>query len=435
MRQRILRTTLGVALTVIALMTVAMLWGHWVGSTANLQVQVENEADDVAAKLRATFLEQGTIATDDLEQVLPAGHRIELIHDAGGADLMAGAASGDGPSSEEHIQGLGTIRLTDASGSKDRSHWWGVASILAIGVTLAVVSIAMAIRTSRRLTQPITDLASHAERLGSGDLRPSGQRYGVAELDRLADALDASIRRVADLLAEERKMTIDASHQLKTPLTALSLRLEELAEWPDDPAVRAEAAAALEQVERLSGVVDGLLVDRRSPESSREPVPLSAVIDQQLTEWRPAYASASRSLAASIDVPPSTTVDAGPVGQVVAALIENSLLHGAGQTTIEVRAPQGTVWVEVFDEGPGVPDAIAPQVFDRDVSGAGGTGLGLAAAQDAAVSVGGRIALVRRRPAHFRFFFNGREHPSSVRPEPEEGAESDADDVRGDVVS
>jgi signal transduction histidine kinase len=435
MQQQLLRTTLAIALGLIAAMTVAMMWGHWVGTASNSQAQVEGEADQVAVKLREIADANGFLTTPDLQQVLPAGHRVEFTPDAGGADLVAGAALSDGPFSEEHIDGLGTIRVVDATGDLARNHWFGVVAILGVSLTLVGLAVVVARRTSRRLTAPISDLASHAERVASGDLRPAGERYGIAELDRLADSMDASVRRVATLLAEERSLTLDASHQLKTPLTALSLRLEELAEWPDDPAVRAEAAAALEQVERLSGVVDGLLLDRRSPDAKRSSVSLSHVVHQQLTEWRPAYTAAHRELAAVVDVDESIEVDPGPVGQVVAALIENSLVHGSGRTTIEARAPRDTIWIEVFDQGAGVADDIAAHVFDRDVSGAGSTGFGLAAAQDAAVSVGGRIALVRRRPAHFRFFLDRREHPPSVGPEAEQGAERHADDVGGDVVS
>jgi signal transduction histidine kinase len=310
-----------------------------------------------------------------------------------------------------------------------------VGTIVGIGVALALVAVVVAFRTSRRLTTPIEELAAHAERLGTGDLRPTETTYGIAELDRLADSMDVSVQRIAALLAEERRLTLDASHQLKTPLTALSLRLEELAAWPDDKEVRAEARAALEQVERLSAVVDDLLRDRRAPYASRAQVPLGAVVDQQLSEWRPAFTAARRVLASQGSVPPSALVEPGPVGQVLAALIENSLVHGRGRTTVDVSTSNGAPWVEVSDEGPGVPDEIVARVFERDVSGAGGTGLGLAAAQDAAVSVGGRLALVRRRPAHFRFFLDGGKHPTPVGPEAEQGAEADADHVGGDVVS
>jgi signal transduction histidine kinase len=246
--------------------------------------------------------------------------------------------------------------------------------------------------------------------------------------------MDAAVLRIAAVLAEERRLTLDASHQLKTPLTALSLRLEELAEWSTDAAVRHEARAALEQVERLAGVVDELLVDRRSPAGGRLQVPLVDVVEQQLSEWRPAFVQQARELVAHIDLPAAVLVDAGPVGQVVSTLVENSLLHGAGRTVVEACAPHGMAWVEVRDDGAGISDDLAPHVFERDVSGVGSTGLGLAAAQDAAVSVGGRLALVRRRPAHFRFFLGSPEDPSSIGEEPKARAEREADDVGRHVV-
>ena len=321
-----------------------------------------------------------------------------------------------------------TVAMVRTSGQMS----WPGAVVLAAALTVAAVTVAL--QTSRRLTKPLSDLVEDAERLGSGDLRPSRRRSGVAELDQLADSLDTATRRVAELLAEERSLTQDASHQLKTPLTALSLRLEELAAWPDDPAVRAEASAALEQVERLSALVDVLLSERRWSAVHAQQAPLRSVIDQQLSEWRPAYDATRRLIRAEIDQDVELAVDRGPVGQVIACLIENSLVHGDGTTTVEVRSRSGVTWVEVSDEGPGIADHLASHVFDRDVSGAGGTGLGLAGAQDAAASVGGRITLVGRRPARFRFFLDGREHPASVGPEPEQGAERDADDVGGDVV-
>jgi signal transduction histidine kinase len=432
-RRRILGTSLAITLSAIALMTVVMAWSDWVSIEADNQQRLEVQSDQVAMRLHELQHAAGAVTEDDLTAVLPAGTRLEVVTDDG-PDLTAGGVSVGGPVSQEMVDGLGQIYLEDTTGTVRQNRLLAVGTITAIGLVLAVVAVFVAARTSRRLTAPIEELAAHAERLGSGDLRPSDTRYGIAELDRLADSMDASVLRIAALLAEERRMTIDASHQLKTPLTALSLRLEELAAWPDDVEVRAEAQAALTQVERLAGVVDELLLDRRSPDAERQLEPLSQVIGQQLQEWKPAFDAAGRSLLAHVDLPTATEVDPGPVGQVMAALIENSLMHGSGVTTVAAHRPKSTTWVEVFDEGSGIPDTIADNVFDRDVSGAGGTGLGLAGAQDAAVSVGGRIALVSRRPAHFRFFLNSREDPTTVGPEPEEGAESDANDVGGDVV-
>jgi signal transduction histidine kinase len=410
-----------------------MVWGDRVATANSYQLRVEAAADDVVQKLHRADHIGDPLTTADLERVLPVGHQITLTT-PGGATLVVGPVGATGPTDQEEIPGVGTLRLTDDTGGLARSHLQAGLAIIGIGLVLALIATLLALRTSRRLTEPIADLAEHAERLGRGDLRPSDKRYGIAELDRLADSMDASVTRIAGLLAEERTMTIDASHQLKTPLTALSLRLEELAAWPDDREVRAEAQAALTQVERLAGVVDDLLLDRRSPDVNRQRQPLRQVVDQQLQEWKPAFDAAARSLRARIDLPSTTEVDPGPVGQVMAALIENSLLHGSGVTTVEAHRPNGTTWIEVFDQGPGIPDAIAADIFERDVSGVGGSGLGLAAAQDAAVSVGGRLALVGRRSAHFRFFLNGREDPAAIGPETEERPQGDTDHVGRDVV-
>ncbi len=434
MRRRILAASLAITLSAIALMTVVMAWTDWVSIAADNQRRLEVQADLTASRLHDRFDAAGGLTEADLADVLPPGSRLEVVT-TGGETLVAGGPGVGGPSDEESVPGVGTMVLEDISGTMERNRLLAVGTIVGIGVALALVAVVVAFRTSRRLTTPIEELAAHAERLGTGDLRPTETTYGIAELDRLADSMDVSVQRIAALLAEERRLTLDASHQLKTPLTALSLRLEELAAWPDDEEVRAEARAALEQVERLSTVVDDLLRDRRAPYASRAQVPLGAVVDQQLSEWRPAFTAARRVLASQGSVPPSALVEPGPVGQVLAALIENSLVHGRGRTTVDVSTSNGAPWVEVSDEGPGVPDEIVARVFERDVSGAGGTGLGLAAAQDAAVSVGGRLALVRRRPAHFRFFLDGGKHPTPVGPEAEQGAEADADHVGGDVVS
>ncbi|MCF2434484.1 hypothetical protein LV779_05175 [Streptomyces thinghirensis] len=89
------------------------------------------------------------------------------------------------------------------------------------------------------------------------------KRYGVPELDRVADVLDSSAERIARMLTAERRLAADASHQLRTPLTALSMRLEEITLTDELETVKDEAAIALSQVERLTDVVDRLLTNSR----------------------------------------------------------------------------------------------------------------------------------------------------------------------------
>jgi signal transduction histidine kinase len=415
-------------------MTGLMVWGDWIGNDARFQRELDAELDRVALQLHEDFHDGGEALTQEqVDRVLPAGRRVEISL-VGGGELVAGTTGVTGPSAELVVQDLGTIRLVDTSGVLGRTHLLASAVIVGLGLLLAGVAALVLIRMSRRLTQPFADLVAHAERLQSGDLRLLDRHYGIEEFDRLVASMNASVNRVQALLAEERRLTIDASHQLKTPLTALSLRLEELSELSVDQHERAEVLLALEQVERLSAVVDDLLVERRSADAHRRRVPLDVVVDQQHSEWQQVFAAQGRALHVDGALREACPVDPGPVGQVIATLLENSLQHGAGTTTIALRDPNGTAWVEVSDEGPGVPDEIAATVFEREVSGGGGTGLGLAAAQDAAVSVGGRLALVSRRPARFRLFLDLRKDPAAVGPEPEEGAQGESDDVRRDVV-
>src|SRR5690606_6598999 len=129
--------------------------------------------------------------------------------------------------------------------------------IVALAAAALAVAVGLAIVQSRRLTLPLRDLAMIAERLGSGDARPSKHRYGIQELDRVAEVLDRSAARISDLLNREREFATDASHQLRTPLTGLTMRLEEIVAAADQPAVvREEGEAAIVQAERLTKVID-----------------------------------------------------------------------------------------------------------------------------------------------------------------------------------
>ena len=127
-------------------------------------------------------------------------------------------------------------------------------------VAAAALAAWLAAVLAARMARPVEELAEAAGRLGAGDPRPLGRRYGVADLDQVADGLDSSARRLSSLLAADRELAVDASHQLRTPLTALSMRLEEMIAAADDPeVVREEGSAALAQAERLADVVSQLL--------------------------------------------------------------------------------------------------------------------------------------------------------------------------------
>ena len=283
-------------------------------------------------------------------------------------------------------------------------------ALLALGLPLLAAAIAgawvLSGTVARRAARPVEELAEAAGRLGTGDPRPVGRRYGVTELDQVADGLDSAARRVTTLLTADRELAIDASHQLRTPLTALSMRLEEMIASADDPeAVREEGTAALHQAERLADVVTQLLSPARRAASSAALISVDKIVLQQITEWAPAFRRAGRKIVLVGESRLQAWVTPGGLAQVIATLLDNALMHGKGTVTIRRTKAERSVVVEVEDEGEGVPAELVSRIFERSVSGRPeGTGLGLALARTMAAADGGRIVLARRRPPVFAVF-------------------------------
>jgi len=215
---------------------------------------------------------------------------------------------------------------------------WAVGIVIGVGVVAVAAGVGMAMWQANRLSAPLIYLAASAEQLGAGQVKLQVKKSGVEEIDQVADELVRSADRMAARLAAERQFAADASHQLRTPLTALSMRLEEISAMSSQEDVRAEAEASLEQIERLTGVIDDLLGrSRRTLGGATEVVALQEVLDQQEDEWEPAFDRAKRLLRVT---PTQVRVFATPGGlaQVLATLIENSLTHGGGTTTVTARA-------------------------------------------------------------------------------------------------
>ncbi len=318
----------------------------------------------------------------------------------------------DGPTIEVATQtaSQASVTLTISSWAARIRAVLVVALVVVAGVIAFGAGVAIAVWQANRLSAPLLYLAASAEQIAGGQVRPRLEPSGVEEIDLVAAELSRTSDRLAARLAAERQFTSDASHQLRTPLTALTMRLEEIQAASSEPEVQEEARISLEQVERLVTVVDDLLAaSRRSQGGTTEPVRLRDVLVQQEEEWRPTFEQVGRRLV--IDVPADQRVLATPgaLAQVIATLLENSLRHGGGTTTVRSR-PSGTtgaVRVEVADEGAGVPDAIAGKIFERGMTSGKGTGLGLALARDLAQADGGRLELAQRRPAVFALFLAG----------------------------
>ncbi len=275
------------------------------------------------------------------------------------------------------------------------------------GLALALAAAAaVGMLQARVLQKPLTALQRRAETLGSGQKREPLAASGIAEVDRIAELLERSAARIDRLIAAERQFASDASHQLRTPLTALSMRLEEIMQAEDQQTVREEAGSALAQVERLATVVEHLLEGVRDNNLRSGPVPLDEIVLQQVVEWEPAFAAKHRVVKATGTRGLVALATPNGLSQVLATLLENSLIHGGGTVTVSTRSTGISLVVEVSDEGPGVPPELGARIFERSVSGRRGTGLGLAVARELAEADGGRLELVQQKPAMFALFLS-----------------------------
>jgi signal transduction histidine kinase len=255
---------------------------------------------------------------------------------------------------------------------------------------------------ARRLAGPLDDLARAADRLGAGDFSATAPRSGLEEVDTIAAALDTSAARIANLVQAEREFSANASHQLRSALTSLRLRLESLAAV-DDPTVAGEAARALEQAERLSDTVADLLrLARTGRADDAQTFDLAVLASAHLRDLAPRFEIERRAAALVAPAPVRVRAAAGAVGQALDVLLDNALRHGGGPVRVVVESAGDHGHLTVEDQGPGIDPDAGARLFERREGSASAHGIGLALARTLVQADGGRLDLVRASPASFR---------------------------------
>ncbi|WP_109472244.1 sensor histidine kinase [Ornithinimicrobium cavernae] len=291
----------------------------------------------------------------------------------------------------------------------------GFAILLTAAIVISVTWYAMlrlAERRAGRTAQAMRQLIQRAEEYGAGgfafepltdELVPLTS--DMEEIDSLSRVLDRNHHALMRALTAERSFAADASHQLRTPLAALLLRLEEISESDDLETARHEADIAIGQTERLAGVVDDLLHRTRAGHADGgRSVSVDTVLTQLLKEWEPSFAGTGRALHSTIERGMIVRSSASAISQILNTLVENSLAHGDGDVDIRAHRSGPSAVIEVTDQGPGIPPRLARVIFERGTTTGTGTGLGLAVARETAESFGGRLELTQAEPAVFTLY-------------------------------
>jgi signal transduction histidine kinase len=290
------------------------------------------------------------------------------------------------PSSERVV---GALRLRESLAEVDHRARVAWLRLAAAALAALVLGWAVAHRLARVLSRPLTELAAAAEKLGDGGIFAGLPPSHVAEIDTLSAAFVDSSRRVNDVLARERRFSADVSHQLRTPLTRLRLRLEhDLGIDGVEP--------AMDDLARLEQTVDHLLAFSRDAMPAAATVRLDVSATEAAERWHQRARTDGRAISVESAQPLVAKGSPASVEQILDVLIENALGHGAGDIHLLVRRLTGGAAIDVSDEGSGVAPAEEKRIFERGYGR--GTGIGLSFARSIAEAEGGRLLMVRARP-------------------------------------
>ncbi|MFZ4519440.1 MAG: ATP-binding protein [Microthrixaceae bacterium] len=311
-------------------------------------------------------------------------------------------------------QVTGALRVsfpTDRLREEVRENWLRL-GLLSVLVLAAAGSLGWVV--AGWAVAPVAQLEDGARRLAGGDLSARVRiERGPPELRRLGEDFDDMADRLESLMASQRSFVADASHQLRTPLTALRLRLDGLADQLDPPGggapdldeVGGELDAVMGELDRLGRLVEGLLALARTDTAApaRTELDVGAALRELATRWTDLAAERDVRLEVDPGEGLRATAVAGTLDQVLDDLLDNATEVAPPGTSIELTATRerDAVVVGVRDHGPGLDDEGLARATDRFWRGPGshpgGTGLGLAIADELVRASGGSLRL--RRPA------------------------------------
>ena len=286
----------------------------------------------------------------------------------------------------------GAVRITQSVAAIDRAVRSSTIGLVLVGLIVLGLGLAAGAFLAASVVRPLRRLAGAARRAGEGDLSVRVPIEGSLEQREVAGAFNEMTGRVQRMVDAQRDFVADASHQLRTPLTGLRLRLEEAAALSSGPAAE-QVSGALDEVDRLSGVVTELLVlseagAARPPDAATDLLAAARRIVAR-------YSGASLVISGSSSVVGCTADD---LDRILDALIENAIDYGPADQRISIAVAPGRL--DVADQGPGLAPGEEETIFARFHRGTvgrasrrRGTGLGLSIARELASRWNGDVAL------------------------------------------
>ncbi len=308
-----------------------------------------------------------------------------------GDDLLAAAA----PILDNGL--VGAVRVSQDIGQLRAGVNRVTIGVIIVGLTGLAAGLVIAFALAGSLARPLTRLAATARRLGSGDLSArAGDVSSAREINELGHSFDEMADRLERTVQAQREFVANASHQLRTPLTGMKLRLESAAASVEDPDVRHQLHAADTEIDRLAATVNRLLVTAREAEAGMAHeaprTELRDAAEAACERWR----ERAERLASSIETAgagATAAIDPKDLEQILDNLLDNALAYAPGLIEIET----GPTFVAVRDRGPGIPAPERERVVERFYRGrgapSGGSGLGLAIVRDLAERWNGTVGV------------------------------------------
>ena len=295
---------------------------------------------------------------------------------------------------------VGAVRVTqsvEAVGDRVRRN---VLVLVGVGLIALALGLALAWVLAGSLSRPLRALAVTARRVERGELDARAEVTGATEQREVALAFNDMTERLGHVLAAQREFVANASHQLRTPLTGLRLRLEAAGLKANDGELERELQAAEDEVERLTRLLNALLTLAREGDRPelREPASLVRACEAAYERWLARAEQTGHEL--ELERGPDTWVRAREedVAIVLDNLVENALNYAPAGTRV-VLTWDGRGGLAVLDEGPGIAAGEERRLFERFRRGRSdraGTGLGLAIVETLARRWGGSASLENR---------------------------------------